>query len=57
MAKVNPNIDKAVNVLTTMSQAKIETAKSLLKLGVDMEIVVKSTNLTKEKLIELQKEI
>ena len=101
MSKVNPNIDKAVNVLTTMSQdkkaraeylsremalhdeatkieeameegyeqgreegraegeeqAKIETAKSLLKLGVDMEIVVKSTNLTKEKLIELQKEI
>lgn len=97
MAKVNPNIDKAVNVLTTMSQdkkaraeylsremalhdeatkieeameegraegraegeeqAKIETAKSLLKLGVDMDIVIKSTNLTKEKLIELEKEI
>lgn len=109
MAKVNPNIYKAVNVLTTMSQdkkvraeylsremalhdeatkieeameegyeqgreegraegreegraegeeqAKIETAKSLLKLGVDMDIVIKSTNLTKEKLIELEKEI
>lgn len=113
MAKVNPNIDKAVNVLTTMSQdkkaraeylsremalhdeatkieeameegyeqgkeegreegikegikegreegreeANIEAAKKLLQLGVDIDIIVKSTSLTKEKVMELQKEI
>ena len=113
MAKVNPNIDKAVNVLTTMSQdkkaraeylsremalhdeatkieeameegyeqgkeegreegikegikegreqgreeANIEAAKNLLQLGVDIDIIVKSTSLTKERVMELQKEI
>lgn len=109
MAKVNPNIDKAVNVLTTMSQdkkaraeylsremalhdeatkikeameegyeqgkeegreegikegikegreeANIEAAKKLLQLGVDIDIIVKSTSLTKERVMELQKEI
>ena len=105
MDKVNPNIDKAVNVLTTMSQdkkaraeylsremalhdeatkieeameegyeqgkeegreegikegreeANIEAAKKLLQLGVDIDIIVKSTSLTKERVMELQKEI
>ena len=109
MAKVNSNIDKAVNVLTIMSQdkkaraeylsremalhdeatkieeameegyeqgreegraegraegreqgkeeANIEAAKNLLQLGVDIDIIVKSTSLTKEKVMKLQKEI
>lgn len=117
MAKVNSNIDKAVNILTTMSQdkkaraeylsremalhdeatkieeameegyeqgkeegraegreegraegreegrakgreeANIEAAKNLLKLGIDIDIIVKSTNLTKERVMEIQKEI
>lgn len=109
MAKVNPNIDKAVNVLTTMSQdkkaraeylsremalhdeatkieeameegyeqgreegreqgikegikegeeqAKIETARNLLKLGVDIDIIVKSTNLSEEKINIIKNEI
>lgn len=109
MAKVNPNIDKAVNVLTTMSQdkkaraeylsremalhdeatkieeameegyeqgleqgiqkgiqkgiekgieqANINNAKNFLKLGVDVEIIVQATGLSKEKVLELKKEI
>lgn len=105
MAKVNPNIDKAINVLTTMSQdkkaraeylsremalhdeatkieeameegyeqgreegreqgikegeeqAKKETARNLLKLGVDIDIIVKSTNLSEEKINSIKNEI
>lgn len=105
MAKTNPSIDKAVNVLTTMSQdkkaraeylsremalhdeatkieeameegyeqgreegreegreqgreeANIQAAKNLLQLGVAIEIIVKSTSLTEEMVLELQKEI
>ena len=113
MAKVNPNIDKAINVLTIMSQdkkaraeylsremalhdeatkieeameegfeqgleqgiqkaiqlgieqgieqgiekANIDNAKNFLKLGVDVEIIVQATGLSKEKVLELKKEI
>ena len=101
MAKVNPNIDKAVNVLTTMSQdkkaraeylsremalhdeatkieeameegyeqglekgieqgiekANIKNAKNFLKLGVDIDIIVQATGLSKDKVLQLKKEI
>lgn len=105
MAKVNPNIDKAVNVLTTMSQdkkaraeylsremalhdeatkieeameegyeqglekgiekgieqgieqANIKNAKNFLKLGVDVDIIVQATGLSKDKVLQLKKEI
>ena len=103
MAKVNPNIDKAVNVLTTMSQdkkaraeylsremalhdeatkieeameegyeqglekgiekgieqgieqANIKNAKNFLKLGVDVDIIVQATGLSKDKVLQLKK--
>ena len=38
-------------------EANIEAAKNLLQLGVDIDIIVKSTSLTKEKVMKLQKEI
>lgn len=117
MAKVNPNIDKSVNVLTTMSQdkkaraeylsremalhdeatkieeameegyeqglekgieqgiekgieqgiekgieqgieqANIKNAKNFLKLGVDVDIIVQATGLSKDKVLQLKKEI
>ena len=38
-------------------EANIEAAKKLLQLGVDIDIIVKSTSLTKERVMELQKEI
>lgn len=107
MAKVNPNIDKSVNVLTTMSQdkkaraeylsremalhdeatkieeameegyeqglekgieqgiekgieqgieqANIKNAKNFLKLGVDVDIIVQATGLSKDKVLQLKK--
>ncbi|GAB6169606.1 Rpn family recombination-promoting nuclease/putative transposase [Clostridium carnis] len=105
MAKVNPNIDKAVHVLTTMSQdkktraeylsremalhdeatrieeaieegyekgmekgiekgieqgiekANIENAKNFLRLGIEIDIIVKATGLSKEKVSKLYEEI
>ena len=42
---------------TKVTAKVIEAAKNLLQLGVDIDIIVKSTSLTKERVMELQKEI
>ena len=44
-------------IIETLKEANIEAAKNLLQLGVDIDIIVKSTSLTKEKVMKLQKEI
>ena len=40
-----------------IEQANINNAKNFLKLGVDVEIIVQATGLSKEKVLELKKEI